>query len=147
MKAVRIYNNGGLDVLNYNDISEPYCPINKVKIHIKASALNHLDIWVRNGLPKSHNTFPIILGSDASGIIVEVGDNVENYKIGDDVVVQPGIFCGKCEHCNKGNENYCQDYGILGETENGTQAEYIVLNPINIYPKHHPTVLAKSPRN
>ena len=135
MKAVRIFEHGGLDKLIYDDLPQPDCTPDKVKIHIKASALNHLDIWVRIGLPGLPVSLPIILGSDGSGTIVEVGNNIMNYHIGDDVIIQPGIFCRKCRQCTSGRENYCLEYGILGETQNGVQAEYIVLDPINIYSK------------
>ena len=133
MKAVRIYEHGGLNKLIYDELTQPDCTSDKVKIQIKASALNHLDIWVRIGMPRLPVPFPIILGSDGSGTIVEVGANINNYYKGMNVVIQPGTFCKKCQYCTNGNENYCLEYGILGETENGTQAEYIVLDPINIY--------------
>ena len=135
MKAVRIYEHGGTDKLIYEDLPQPNCTPDKVKIQIKASALNHLDIWVRIGFPRLPIPIPIILGSDGSGTIVEVGDNINTYHTGEDVVIQPGTFCRKCQNCNHGRENYCQEYGILGETENGTQADYIVLDPINIHSK------------
>ena len=70
MKAVRIYEHGGLDKLIYDDLPQPDCLSDKVKINIKASALNHLDIWVRNGLPGIPIPLPMILGSDGSGTIV-----------------------------------------------------------------------------
>ena len=106
MKAVRIVEHGGLDKLIYDDLPQPHCTQDKVKIHIKASALNHLDIWVRIGLPRLPVPLPVILGSDGSGEIVEVGDGVKNWNIGDKVVIQPGIHCNICSHCNNGNENY-----------------------------------------
>ena len=133
MKVVRIYEHGGLDKLIYEDIPQPKCSLDKVKINIKASSLNHLDIWVRIGIPSFRVPLPIILGSDGSGVIVEVGSNVKNYNIGDNVVIQPGTYCGKCQYCANGKENYCLEYGILGETENGTLAEYMVLDPKNIH--------------
>ena len=138
MKAIRIIEHGGIEKLIYDEIPEPSLPPHKVKIQVKAAALNHLDIWVRNGLPGLSIPLPLIMGCDASGTIVEVGSQINKFRIGDDVVIQPGTFCGNCEHCNDGRENYCSKYGILGETENGTQAEYIVLDPINIYlkPEH-----------
>jgi len=97
--------------------------------------LNHLDIWVRIGVPRLPMPLPLILGSDASGTIVEVGSQIDNYNFDDDVVIQPGTFCGNCQHCNHGKENYCSKYGVLGETKNGTQAEYIILDPANIHLK------------
>ena len=135
MKAIRIIEHGGIEKLIYDEIPEPSFPPNKVKIQVKAAALNHLDIWVRNGLPGFPIPLPLIMGSDASGTIVEVGSQINKFQLGDDVVIQPGTFCGECQYCNEGRENYCSYYGILGETENGTQAEHIVLDPINIYPK------------
>jgi len=138
MKAVRIIQHGGIEKLIYDEIPEPSCLPDKIKIQVKAAALNHLDIWVRNGLPGLPVPLPLIMGCDASGTITEVGSQINKFRIGDDVVIQPGTFCGNCEHCNDGRENYCSKYGILGETENGTQAEYIVLDPLNIHlkPEH-----------
>ncbi len=135
MKAVRIFEHGGLDKLIYGDLPQPNCPSDKVKINIKASALNHLDIWVRNGLPGIPIPLPMILGSDGSGTIVEVGSGIDKFHKGEDVIIQPGTICGYCQHCKQGSENYCLSYGILGETEDGTQAEFIVVDPINIHPK------------
>ncbi|SVC69696.1 uncharacterized protein METZ01_LOCUS322550, partial [marine metagenome] len=135
MKAVRIHEHGEMEKLIIDDIPEPECPPDKAKIKVIASALNHLDIWVRKGLPTMPITLPLIMGSDGSGVIVEVGSQIENWKKDDDIVIQPGNFCGKCSHCKKGNENYCNHFGILGETENGIQAEYIIVDPINIHKK------------
>ena len=135
MKAVRIHSHGGTEMLQFEDIPEPTCKANKVKINIRASAINHLDIWVRKGIPGINVPLPLILGSDGAGIIVETGDDVTGWKPGDDVVIQPGTFCGKCTNCTTGNENYCHQYGIMGETENGLQAEYIVVDPVNIFSK------------
>ena len=138
MKAIQINKHGSLDVLKLSEIDEPVCTDSKVKIKIKACAINHLDIWVRNGFENLILPLPLILGSDASGTIVEKGKNVENYNIGDDVVIQPGTFKLSCKIAKQGKENYSRTYGVLGETENGVQAEYVVLDPINIFnkPKH-----------
>ena len=92
MKAVRIIEHGGIDKLIYDEISEPSCPPDKVKIRVKATALNHLDIWVRNGLPGIPIPLPLIMGCDASGTIIEVGSQIKKYITGDDIVVQPGNY-------------------------------------------------------
>ena len=90
MKAIRIHNHGDIESLHVDDIPEPHTAENKVKVQIKAAALNHLDIWVRNGLPGINIPLPLIMGSDASGIVVDAGDGISKFKIGDKVVVQHG---------------------------------------------------------
>ena len=92
MKAVRIHSHGSIDVLRVDNIQKPKCPSNKVLVEIKACSLNHLDIWVRNGLPGIKIPLPLIMGSDGSGIVVDVGSEINDFKIGDKVVVQPGTF-------------------------------------------------------
>ena len=135
MKAVRIHTHGGVNVLQCDNITTPICKSDKVILEVKATSINHLDVWVRGGLPGMPIPLPLVMGSDASGIIAEVGQNVSHWKVGDEVVVQPGTFCGECKFCISGKENYCTHYGILGETENGVQAEFVSLSPANIYPK------------
>ena len=130
MKAIRINQHGSLDVLKVDNIEMPKCNNDEVLINIKACALNHLDIWVRNGLPGLPIRLPLILGSDASGKIVDCGSKIENFKKNDDVVIQPGTF-----ETITGMENYSKNYGILGETCDGVQAEYIALKEQNIYKK------------
>ena len=128
-----IENHGNLDVLKYGTVEDPQANKNQVVVKIKAASINHLDIWVRHGLPRLKVPLPLILGSDASGKIVE--SNNSNYKVGDQVVIQPGTFDLNSNQVLLGNENYSSSYGILGETENGVQSEYVALNPINIHPK------------
>jgi NADPH:quinone reductase-like Zn-dependent oxidoreductase len=138
MKAVVIYEHGGIDKLIYDDLIQPNCKSNQIKIQMKATSINHLDLWIRTGVSGLPINFPMILGSDGSGTIVEVGRDITEYHVDDDVLIQPGTFCSKCHHCVSGKENYCLEYGILGKTQHGTQAEYIVVNPINIHlkPQH-----------
>jgi len=133
MKAVRIHSHGGLDVLKYDSLDEPVCNSDSIKVKIKASALNHLDIWVRNGIPGINIPLPLIMGSDASGEIIEIGSNVNKFNIGDNIVVQPGTFPDDCKYVLDGKENYSYNYGILGETENGVQSEFVILEPKNIH--------------
>ena len=138
MKSIRIYEHGGVAKLIFDDIPQPVCHPKNIKIKIKATSINHLDLWIRSGLLRKEINLPMTLGSDGSGTIVELGEDITELNIGDDVVIQPGTFCSKCLDCKNGNENYCLKYGILGETQNGTQAEYIVVNAQNIHikPKH-----------
>jgi len=135
VKAVRIHAHGDRSVLQCDDIAQPVCESDKVILEVKSTSINYLDVWVRGGLPGLPIPLPLVMGSDASGIIAEVGQNVPNWKVGDAVVVQPGTFCSECELCISGKENYCTHYGILGESENGVQSQFISLSPKNIYPK------------
>ena len=138
MKAIQIKKHGNVRVLNYSEVENPICPPNKIKIKIKACSINHLDIWVRSGIPGMNLPLPLILGSDASGIVVEVGNQVKSFDINDEVIIQPGTYDKNCKMVKDGRENFSKSYGILGETENGVQAEYVVLNHENIFqkPKH-----------
>jgi NADPH:quinone reductase-like Zn-dependent oxidoreductase len=132
LKAVRIHKHGGIDVLQLDEVDQPVCTHDKIKVKIKATALNHLDLWVRKGLPGINIPLPLIMGSDAAGEIVEIGEDINNFKVGDNIVIQPGTFDLSCEMVLKGKENYSTTYGILGETENGVQSEYIVLSEQNV---------------
>ena len=87
MKAIIIDNHGSIDVLKIKDIDEPVCHPDQIKVNIKASSINHLDIWVRNGIPGMNIPLPMILGSDGAGIIVETGNNIKDIRVGDKVVV------------------------------------------------------------
>ena len=106
MKAVRLHTYGHISNLKLDLIDEPICNQNQIKINIKASSINHLDVWVRNGLDHSIK-LPMIIGSDGAGKIVEVGKNINKYKIGDNILIQPGLFCKKCKYCLSNKQNYC----------------------------------------
>ncbi len=136
MKAIQIKKHGDPSILKCSEIEQPSCPKDKIKVKIKASSINHLDLWVRNGIPGLDLPLPLILGSDGSGVVVEVGSQVSsNICVNDEVVIQPGTYSKNCKMAISGKENFSKTYGILGETENGLQAEYVVLNPVNIFPK------------
>ena len=132
MKAIRIHEHGGTDALKWDDIPEPELSVNQVLVDIKATSLNHLDIWVRKGIPGV--PLPLITGSDAAGIISEVGDGVKKSRIGEKVMIQPLIFCGKCASCNKGKENLCKSMGIMGENCQGVNAERIIVKESQAIP-------------
>ena len=133
MKAVRIHEHGGTDVLVWEEITDPTIKPDQVLVQIKAAAINHLDIWVRRGIPGI--SLPMILGSDAAGIIKEVGQDISNFTIGDEVVINPLIFCGECEACNNGCENECLSIGIIGESTDGTNCEFIAVDQRNLRKK------------
>ena len=126
MKAIRIHAHGGVEQLRIEEVEAPHPGPREVLIEVRAAGLNHLDLWVRKGLPGIH--LPLIPGSDAAGVVQEIGGGVTKFAIGDRVLAQPGFGCGLCSYCLGGRENYCLEYGILGEHCNGMQAQYVVLH-------------------
>lgn len=134
MKAVLIRRHGGPEVLEVATLPKPKAEAGQVVIRVMAAGMNHLDTWVRRGLPGIAFPLPMVPGSDAAGVIDEVGTGVAGLKIGDRVFVAPGYSCGRCVECYAGNDPLCRDYGILGEHRNGTQAEYAALPAANVMP-------------
>ena len=136
MKAIRIHQHGGPDVLKIDDLPVPKLEDGKsVLVKVKAAAMNHMDLWVRQGMPGAKIPLPIILGCEGAGVIEGVGAGVRNFKRGDEVVISPGTSCGQCESCLSGNDHYCRSYGIYGETQDGTEVEYKVVPETNLIPK------------
>ncbi len=125
MKALVFEEHGNIDNLKIINLEEPKMKRNEVLVKLKASALNHLDLFVLKGWKGLSLTFPHICGADGTGTILEVGEEVENFKAGDEIVINPGISCMKCNFCLKGEHSLCKDFGILGEHFPGTFAEYI----------------------
>ena len=130
MNALRIHENGGPYVLKWESIPDPTSNSNDVLVEIKSTAMNHLDIWVRSGMPNC--PLPMILGSDGAGIVSDIGDSVSQFSIGDAVIIQPLVWCGECRFCKTGRQNYCTSMGIFGETQNGTMSEYISVPEKNV---------------
>src|SRR5579884_1430684 len=114
MKAVVIPRHGGPEVLEYREVPDPEIGSNEVLVRVRACALNHLDLWVRRGLPGVEIPLPHIPGSDIAGEVVQVGRDVRLVRVGDDVVLAPGISCGHCQACLSGFDNRCREYTLLG---------------------------------
>ncbi len=122
MRAVVIFEHGGPEVLTYvEDYREPGVGPKDVLVEVRATALNHLDVWVRKGLPGVE--LPRILGSDIAGVVREVGSAVEDVKPGDEVIVSPGYGCGRCRYCLSGKESMCRLYTMPGYHVDGGYAE------------------------
>ncbi len=103
-------------------------------VNVKATSINHLDLWVRQGIPGVKFPLPIIPGVDAAGAVAERGEAVRHVAVGDRVVVAQGISCGHCRHCLNGNDNLCRDYKLIGEHRDGADAEYLVVPSRNVIP-------------
>lgn len=134
MKAIVYAEHGGPDVLKYVDVAEPAIGAGEVLVRVRACALNHLDLWLRRGIPSLKIPLPHIPGSDISGEVARVGAGVTNVGVGDRVMLQPGISCGMCEKCAAGDDNLCRSYHIFGEAVNGGCAEYVAAPAGNCVP-------------
>ncbi len=135
MKAVVIKKHGGPEVVSVENVEEPIPQSGEVIVQLHSAALNHLDIWVRNGRGSQDFMKPHILGSDGSGVIVEKGEDANGFEIGDEVVINPALSCGKCEFCLKGQQSECASFGIVGMVRPGTFAEKIAVPISNVQPK------------
>jgi len=132
MKAVRIHEFGGPEVLKYEDIPDPQLRKDQVLVRVRACALNHLDLWVRKGLPGIK--LPHILGSDVAGEVVEAGEYITEMKPGTRVLLAPMVFCGHCEACNSGRQNFCPEFSVLGAGVDGGNCELIAVPRVNVIP-------------
>jgi NADPH:quinone reductase-like Zn-dependent oxidoreductase len=135
MKAIAIRLHGGLDVLRLEDLPDPEASAGRVVVRVKAVALNHLDIWVREGWAGLKLAFPHVPGADVAGVVEAVGPGVKGVAPGDEVVVNPGISCGRCRACLSGDDVMCRDYSILGEHVSGGYAQKVGVPSQNVVPK------------
>jgi NADPH:quinone reductase-like Zn-dependent oxidoreductase len=135
MKAVRFHRHGGPEVLQYEDAPDPVRKADEVLVRVKACALNRLDIWERLGPPLVKVNLPHISGSDVAGIVDEAPASEVDIQKGMEVIVNPGMGCGRCEECLSGRDNRCRKYAILGEHVDGGYAELVSVPAKNVIPK------------
>ena len=132
MKAIRIHEFGGPEVLRYEDVPDPQPRKDQVLVRVRACAMNHLDIWVRKGLPGVQ--LPHIPGSDVAGEIVEVGEYVSGLNPGQRVLLAPMHFCNHCAKCVAGLQNQCREFSVLGNAVDGGNCELIAVPAVNVIP-------------
>ena len=125
MKAVLFRAHGGPDKLSYEDLPTPTIGPEEVLVRVKACALNHLDIWIREGNPAYPMPLPHVLGSDVAGIVEQVGGQSDSVTVWQRVFVSPGISCWRCDACLAGRDNFCRSYSLLGALAHGGYAEYV----------------------
>ena len=136
MKAVRFHEHGGPDVLRYEDAPDPVLTgPDQTLVRVKACALNHLDIWGRIGPPYSKPELPHISGCDIAGVVEEVPAHEKELWKGMEVIVSPGVGCGRCERCLSGSDNQCRRYSIIGNEVDGGYAEFALVPTRNVLPK------------
>jgi NADPH:quinone reductase-like Zn-dependent oxidoreductase len=133
MKVIRFHQHGGPEVLRYEQVPDPQPSEGEVILQVKAASVNHLDLWLRRGIPGIEIPLPRVPGADAAGVIMEVGPGVKNISPGQRVLIDPGLgFCKVCEHCLDGNTSLCPRYEILGEHRDGSYTEYLRIPADNI---------------
>jgi NADPH:quinone reductase-like Zn-dependent oxidoreductase len=134
MKAVVFERFGGPEVLEPREVPEPRCGPDEAVVEVKACGINHLDLWVRAGLPGLEPEMPHILGSDVAGVVSAVGAAVRHVAPGDRVVVLPTLSCGVCPACLAGDDNLCRQYDVLGRKRNGGYAAKVSVPAVNCLP-------------
>ncbi|MGH9556647.1 MAG: alcohol dehydrogenase catalytic domain-containing protein, partial [Terriglobales bacterium] len=121
MKALRFHEFGGPEVLKYEDVPDPTLRKDQVLVRVKACAMNHIDLWVRKGLPGVK--LPHINGADVAAEIVEGGEYANGLQTGQRVLLAPMVFCNRCAHCAAGRQNMCRDFTVLGNLVDGGNCE------------------------
>lgn len=133
MLAVTIRAHGGPEQILIDDVPRPPEPGPRdVVVALKAAALNHLDVFVLQGMPGVPPAFPHVLGADGAGVVESVGAEVTAVRPGDRVVLNPGISCDACEYCRAGEHSLCTTFRLLGEHLHGTFAEAIRVPAANV---------------
>ncbi len=133
-EAMVIRSTGDVDVLERATIELPELGPRQVRVRVRAVAVNHLDIWTRRGLPHVRYEFPHRLGADIAGVVEAVGPGAVGAKVGDAVVINPGLSCGACEKCLLGQDVFCRSYRILGENTQGGYAQHVHVPDANLLP-------------
>ena len=130
MKAVRIHEFGDEKVLRYEEVPDPVPRKDQILVRVRACALNHLDLWVRKGLPGV--PLPHILGSDIAGEIIAAGEYVTGFSVGQRVLLAPMHFCNRCAYCTSGKQNQCAEFTVLGNRVDGGNCELIAVPAVNV---------------
>jgi NADPH:quinone reductase-like Zn-dependent oxidoreductase len=121
VRAVRIHAHGGPEALQLDEIPEPVPGPGELLVRLRATSVNHRDIWIRRGHPHPayHVDLPAVLGIDVCGDVVDAGDDVTGFAPGDRVTANPYMECGRCEACRRGRFQYCPRFDVY----HGTYAE------------------------
>ena len=132
MRGISITKHCEAEAMQVQHLDTPQPGPGEVCVAIEACGINHLDVWVRKGVPGHHFALPLILGSDVAGTVAARGPGVTHVAVGDAVVVAPGVSCGVCVLCASGRDQHCRKYAILGEHRDGGYAELLVVPALNV---------------
>jgi NADPH:quinone reductase-like Zn-dependent oxidoreductase len=140
MRAALFRRHGGPEVLEIADVPVPTPGPHEVQVRVTATSLNHIDVWMRRGLPALHLQLPHVSGGDVCGTVSALGAGAAGVREGDRVVINPGLSCGRCVACLGGRDNFCPDFRMFGEQTWGGHAEYVVVPQANVVPVPRETV-------
>jgi NADPH:quinone reductase-like Zn-dependent oxidoreductase len=132
MRAFQVRAHGGPEALEPVELPVPEPGPMEVRVRVRACALNHLDLWVRNGVPGHQFPLPLVPGSEIAGEVDAVGPGVDDLEAGTPTLLAPAVACGHCERCAAGEDHLCRGYGILGEHRDGGYAEHVVVPRRNV---------------
>jgi NADPH:quinone reductase-like Zn-dependent oxidoreductase len=135
MRAVALSRHGGPEVLERVELPLPEAGPGEVRVRVEHVSVNHVDLWVRRGLPHLRHGYPFVLGADAAGVVDALGPGVTGLTIGQPVVVNPGHACGRCRDCLTGRDNLCRHFQLLGEDRPGAYVEQLVVPAANVVPR------------
>lgn len=137
MRAALFRRHGGPEVMEVGELPAPVPGPGEVAVRVTAAALNHIDLWLRGGLPALPVALPHVLGGDGCGVVAALGPGVmprPGTGVGDRVLLNPGLSCGRCAACLDGRDNLCPDFRMMGEQTWGVQAEQVVVPAQNLVP-------------
>ncbi len=134
MQAMVFDRHGGPEVLELRELPAPEPAAGEALVRVRACGINHLDLWVRAGLPGVAVQMPHVLGSDVAGEIAALGEGVAGIEVGAKTLVHPTLSCGECPACLAGEDNLCRHYDVLGRRRNGGYAEYVTVPARNCLP-------------
>ena len=137
MRAALFRRHGGPEVMEVGEVPAPVPGPGEVAVRVTAAALNHIDLWLRRGLPALPVPLPHVAGGDGCGLVTALGPGVvvrPGAGVGDRVLLNPGLSCGRCAACLDGHDNLCPDFRMMGEQTWGVQAEQVVVPAQNLVP-------------
>lgn len=133
MKAIYIDGHGGNEVVHVGERPMPERRTGEVLVHMQASTLNQVDLYMRNSGAGITHQLPQTMGLEGFGHVAQC-DADSGFKVGDAVVIHPGISCGQCEFCQRGDDVLCTRIALVGEHRDGAWSEYVVVPAQNVLP-------------
>jgi NADPH:quinone reductase-like Zn-dependent oxidoreductase len=134
VKAAYLTGHGGNEVVAVGERPRPHRRGGEVLVRLRAATVNRVDLYMRNSGAGITHSLPMVMGLDGAGVVEEVDADERSLRVGQSVVLHPGIACGRCEFCQRGEDTLCTAMRLLGEHRDGTFAEFVALPARNVFP-------------